>query len=502
MSGPVRTERWSNVVTFGRLTGFNLRHLLRSPLFLLLIPAAAALVWLTSYNSGMPTMGDFFNEAVLYAAGVGAAMFAVTTFPALREVRHSRSMPLPLSPEARLASLALASIALTTALMCAFLTVFVVTAAAPIAGIPQPAAFVGVVVLGWAGPMSAVASVAWTRSYGPLIAVTLLLPLYLSSSLLAFDTRADVIVSRMGSLLSMALQPLPIAYPDTAATALFYLTHAVLMVLCAGLLTLAARRDTRFLRPVGLAVAAVVVVGMATLHAHAQREYSYDALTANARPRTPSTDSCQELDGMTYCPLPGYESWVGFWHADLEPVLRTLPEDVPRPTVWQANHTLRADVLIHPPDDGIVLTEYWLPNDEMHRAQLRSDLVAHVLDMGLTNDMGYVGTGQARIVIGAWLVAVEGEGLEAAEWFLVDFAPGRDDLRLTHALLALPEEQVATVVREHWDLLTSPTTDPATLAELLGLSLTGPDAIPEPDWDRSTLDPEFIDDQGTPPAGT
>ncbi|MGW8436932.1 hypothetical protein ACWGKS_17415 [Nocardiopsis sp. NPDC055879] len=502
MSGPVRTVRWSNAVTFVRLTGFNLRHLSTSPLFLLLVPAVMALVWLTSHASGLPTMGELFNEAVLCAAGVGAAMFAVTTFPALREVRHSRSMALPLSPGARLASLALASITLTTALMCAFLTVFVVTAPAPIAGTPQPAAFVGVVVLGWAGPMGAVASVAWTRSYAPLIALTLLLPLYLSSSLLALGTRTDVLVSRMGSLLSMAFQPLPVSYPDTATTALFYLAHTVSMVLCAGLLTLAARRDTRFLRPVGLAVTAVVLVGMAALHVHAQREYSYDALSANARPRTPSTGSCQGLDGMTYCPLPGYESWVVFWHADLEPVLRTLPEDVHRPTVWQANPTLRADVLIHPPDDGIVLTEYWRPDEETHRARLRSDLVSHVLGMGRTDDMGYVGTGQARTVVGAWLVSVEGEGVEAAEWFLTDFSPGRDDLRLTHALLALPEERVAAVVHEHWDVLTSSATDLATLAELLGLSLTGPEAIPEPDWDRSTLDPEFIDGQNTPPAGT
>ena len=502
MSGPARTRRWANAVTFGRLTGFNLRHLLRSPLFLLLVPAAAALVWLTSYESGMPTMGDFFNEAVLCAAGVSAAMFAVTTFPALREVRHSRSMPLSLPPTARLASLALASILLTTALMCAFLTMYVATASTPIAGTPQPAAFAGVVVLGWAGPVGAVASVAWTRSYGPLIAVALLLPLYLSSSFLAFDTRADVIVSRMGSLVSMALQPLPILYPDTATTALFYLAHAVSMVLCAGLLALAARRDTRFLRPVGLTMAAVVVVGMSALHVYAQREYSYDALTANARPRDQATDSCHELDEMTYCPLPGYESWVGFWHADLEPVLRVLPEDVPRPTVWQANHTLRADVLIHPPDDAIVLTEYWLPDDEMHRAQLRTDLVSHVLDMDRTTDVGYTGTGQARTVVGAWTVAIGGEGLDAAEWFLADFAPGRDDLRLTHAMLALPEEQVAAVAREHWDTLTSPTTGTAALAELLGLSLTGPDAIPEPDWARSIFEPEFIDHQGSPPPGT
>lgn len=483
MTGPARPGRWSNAVTFGRLTWFNLHHLLRSPLFLLLVPAAAAMVRLTSHDSGLPTMGDLFNEALLSTGLVGAAMFAVTTFPALREVRHSRSLALPLSSEARLASLALAAITLTTVLLVASLALYVVTAPAPIAGIPRPAALVGVLLIGWCGPLGAIASVAWTRSYGPLIAVCLLLPLYLASTFLAFGTRADVLVSRMGGLFSTALQPLPIPHPDTPTTALFYLVHAVSMVLCTGLLILAARRGTRFLRPVGLGSAALVMVGMVSLYTHTQREYSYDALTANARPRAPATDGCRDLEGMTYCPLPGYESWVRTWHADLEPVMHALPEGTALPTLWQANHTLRADVLLHPPDDAIVLTEYWSADDQIHRAQFRGDLVRYVLGLPSAEGRGYTGTGQARIVVGAWLVAVgdevgPDEEPAATEWFLSDLEPGGDDLRLTQAMLSLPEEQVAAVVNEHWDTLISPTTGTPVLADLLGLSLTGPDAIP------------------------
>ena len=484
MTGPTRSGRWSNAVTFGRLTWFNLHHLLRSPLFLLLMPAASTMVQLTSHGSGLPTMGDLFNEALSSTGLVGAAMFAVTTFPALREVRHSRSLALPLSSESRLASLALAAITLTTVLLVAYLALYVLTAPAPIAGTPQPAALVGVLLIGWCGPLGAIASVAWTRSYGPLIAVCLLLPLFLTSTFLASGTRADVLVSRMGSLFSMALQPLPIPHPDTPTTALFYLVHAVSMVLCTGLLILAARRKTRFLRPVGLGAAALVVVAMAALYTHTQREYSYDALTANARPRTPATDGCRDLEGMTYCPLPGYESWVRLWHADLEPVMHALPEGTALPTLWQANHTLRADVLFHPPDDAIVLTEYWSADDQIHRAEFRSDLVEYVLGLPPTEGRGYTGTGQARIVVGAWLVTVgdevgPDEEPAATEWFLTDLEPGGDDLRLAHAMLSLPEEQVAAVVNEHWDTLTSPTTGTPVLADLLGLSLTGPDAIPE-----------------------
>ncbi|WP_211715928.1 hypothetical protein [Nocardiopsis sp. MG754419] len=478
-----------------------------SPVFLVLVPSMSVLVWMTLTTSGLPTMGDLFNESVLFAAGMGATMFAVTTFPALREVRHSEPLALPLSPGARMAALALAAITITTALMGAFMTVFVLTAPAPIAGTPQPAAFAGVFVIGWCGPLGAVASALWTRSYAPLIALGLLVPLYLGSSLLAMSTRADVIVNRMGAVFTLGLQPLPLTYPDTLATALLYLTHAVLSVLLTSLLILAVRRRPRFLRPVALGAVGLAGFCLFGVHTHAENEYSYDVLTANARPRTPSTDTCEVRDGLTYCPLPGYASWVEAWHTDLAPVLEALPDDVPLPTVWQANLTRRADVMVHPPRDGIVLSEHWIVEDEHYRSLVRSELAAHALGLPLPRGTEYPGVGQARTVVAAWLVTL-GEGLDAdeelrsAEWTLMDHGTDLDDLRLTHAVLSLPDEHVAAVVTEHWDTLAAPETDTAVLAERLGLSLEGPEAIPAPDWRRSLFEREWVTDEGyRPPWG-
>ncbi|MFE9282913.1 hypothetical protein [Nocardiopsis alba] len=480
---------------FWRLTGLNLRHLLISPVFLVLMPLMLIWLWLTTSMPALPTLNDFFTDSVLKVAGVGAVMFAVTTFPALREVRHSHDLALPLSSALRLLSLTLASVTVTSVIMGSVAALYPLFAPVPPAGVFQPIALVGVILLSWYGPLSAVVSAVWTRSFMPLVAVGLLFPTYLLYTALALVTPADLVMEQMSRFMYLALSPLPF-YPDTFETALIYLTHTLLMVLCLTLLVLAARRGARLRRVACLGVVGLSLVGLVGLQAYANDVYVDPERSPSPLPRDLAAEGCVEIGRMTYCPLPGYEPWVEHWSTELTPVVARIPDRAPLPVIWQANPTRRSDTLYTPPDGTAPVGEYWDPENPYHGMDLDSSVVAYSL--GLPPYLYHLcsATGQARVVVGSWLVsrgAVHEDAstrFTAAEWFLMDYRPDLPDLSLAYLLTRLPEERVAAVIEEHWETLTSPEADLDTLTELLDLPPA--DELPEPDWEQAMIEPHEL----------
>lgn len=485
----------TGVSTFWRLTRFNLRHLLSSPVFLAIVPLALVGLSVLSYSPALPSWADLFNQTMLQTVGVAVAMFVVTTFPAIREARHSERFALPLSSRARLLSLALASAAVTSMCVGALIALYLLYSSAPIAGVTSPFSFLGLLVLSWCGPVAAVTAAAWTRSYAPLVALVLFAPAYLLYTVTSLGAGADVVMHRLSGAASWVLNPLPVSHPGAIELALLYLLHTSLLVSFLLVSAMAARNGERALRPVSLGVAGVLLAGLFAVSLYADSTYAYETRFEDGLLHGAEAEPCRVREGVTYCSLPGYESWVDYWHAALGPAMAQVPDRARGrlPVVWQSGQDLRRDLHSFTPRGAVAVHDYWDPEDPY----LREDLAVSgtVAVLGLDGDPwgSCTGTGQARIVVGAWMVSVDdqvsdAEGLGAAEYFLSRFDPSVLDLRVTHALVGLPVERVAPVVDEYWDRLLSPDTTTRELADLAGLSLSGAAEIPPPDWERSIWD--------------
>ena len=497
---------------FWNLTRFNLRHLLSSPVFLLLMPVSVVGLSLSTGSSELPSWVELHSRTTVQTLGVAAVMYVVTTFPAMREVRHSEGFALPLSAHGRLASLALASSAVTAPLTAVLTALPVLVAAGseagPIAGTASPLAMLGLVVLSCCGPLAAVAATAWTRSYAPLVTLVLLLPSYLLYTLTAMGTRADDVLQRLGTVAGWVLSPLPVNHPAVTELALLHLAHAVLLAGFLMALAVSARNGVRSLRPLPMGMAVLLLAGILGVSAYGGNTYSYDSSFSDEQLRGYEADPCRVREGLAYCPLPGYEPWVDYWHAALGPAMAQVPDEERDrlPTVWQSGRITRADIHPHPPQDAVTVPERWDPEQSFYREELVDAATAAVLGLAEDPEHACSNSGQARIVVGAWMASVgphlsDAESLEAADSFLARFGPTESDVRLAHGIVGLPEEDVSPVVDEHWDTLVSPGTGSGELADLLDLSPYGEGALPEPDWEQTfwTQEPRTDDlTWGTP----
>ncbi|MFE9244572.1 hypothetical protein [Nocardiopsis sp. NPDC006938] len=497
----------SRVPTFLALTGFNLRHLLLSPVFLALVPATLVVLASSSYYPALPTWKDLISQVRIQIVGMSAVMFAVTTFPALREVRYSEGFAPPLTARARLVSVLLASVLVTS--VCAGLLIahLALRGPEPIAGTASPFAVAALVVLSWCGPIGALVSAVWTRSYTPLVLLLLLIPAYLLYTVTSMGARAEELLRRLNELARWLLDPLPVDEPSVTRLGVVSLLHVVFLAALLLTVALARKRNTRLVRPASVGVAALLLAGMVSVDVHAQRSYTYETPFTDHEVYGAEADPCRVREGVTYCPLPGYDSWVDYWHAALAPTVERIPERArdSMPTVWQGSQHLRRDVREFqpgalefprtdepfPPRGTVLLFDSWEPGARYHHDDLVSDFTTNVLGLPRLYDPWCEASGQARIVVGAWLVSGAGkipaaESRWAVEAFLPRFRPSPLDLRLTRTLLELPPEDVATVVDEHWETLVSADTPTEELAELLELPLTGDGAVPGPDWEADS----------------
>lgn len=492
--------------TFWGLTRFNLRHLLTSPVFWALMPLALAGVAYSAYQPELPTWADLIDQARLQILALALVMFAITTFPAMREVRHSAGFALVLSSRARLLSLALAAVIVMSGCVAVLLGYHLLSLPVPIAGTASPYAVLSLFVLGWLGPLAAVTSATWTRSYAPLVLLALLVPAYLLYTVTSMGTRADVILQRLTGVASWVMEPLPIRQPAITEVALISLLHTLLLAGGLLMLALAARAGLRDLRLVSLGTAGMLLAGLFAVGIHVDRAYTYDTPFTDRHLYGAEPDPCRVREGVTYCPLPGYESWVDYWHSALGPSMAQVPERARDriPVVWQGTENLRRDVRafrpapllfprenpVFPPRGTLLVYDHWETDTAYFRDELAFSGTAAVLGLPGYHEPYCTGAGQARLALGAWMSSVDGEltrleTLSAAETFLETFAPSALDVRVAYAVIGLPEEQVAAVVDEHWELLLSPDTGTEEFAELLDLPLTGTDPIPQPSWGRN-----------------
>ncbi|GAA1457966.1 hypothetical protein NE857_20590 [Nocardiopsis exhalans] len=311
--------------TFWGLTRFNLWHMLSSPVFFVGVPLTLLFLGATSYIPNTPTALDLYHQSSANAMGVAAIMFVVATFPAMREVRHSAALALPLSAHTRLLSLALAAVALTSVCTGSLIALYLMRAPIPVAGVMSPYTLTGVFLSSWFGPLAAVAATAWVRSFAPLVLFSMLVPAYLLYSFTAMGSRADVIVSQMSWLVTSAIVPFQITNPGVTVLGLLYLVYAVLLIVALVSLTLVRRGSGRRPRPIPLGASLLLLVVIAGTVVYGNKTYTYDHDFSVEQLHGTKTASCRVRDGVAYCPLPGYESWVDYWHAALSPPWRGCP---------------------------------------------------------------------------------------------------------------------------------------------------------------------------------
>ncbi|MEU0492003.1 hypothetical protein ABZ249_22450 [Nocardiopsis sp. NPDC006139] len=476
--------------TFVRLTLFNAARLLRGPF---LLPASALFlayfVWSGSYpgQSVDSWYGDMSTSA-LFIAAIG---FGAVTPSAVREARHPVVSATPLGRTGRLMSLALSAVLLLWAILAGLgLWLWLAAEPLPPAGIMSPLALPVPFLVTAAGPFGALLLVLWTRSYLPLVLLALCLPLYLVYNGILLSERLNSAVSRATMALQQVVSPFPGFSVSLSLVTLYSLAYTCLLTAALVVLTLGARHRVRVVVATSV-TAALLAAGALGVAVHGNATVWRDGMPD---PQGYADDEvygvegpwpCREVEGVTYCPLPGYDSWVASWHDTLEPVLDELPEEAraDAPVVWQDAgwYTREFDV----PRPAVTVHEYMDPEIQPWQSYLYSAFARKTLGMSLDPPSPYGlddcrGTGQARTVVVAWVVdrAVASHRpddlylrIDTMAITLTDLAPSPADLVLGRRVVSVPPERMHALLEEHWERISSGEMSTLELAALLEIPI-------------------------------
>ncbi|MFW6641148.1 hypothetical protein ACOALZ_14040 [Nocardiopsis algeriensis] len=479
-----------HAAAFLRLTWFNSRRLATSPFLLLGAAAAGAMVWSLRGIERTGTAESWYNELSTLAVLVALAMFAAVTPSAVREARHPGTPVAPLGRTARLLALLTAAVLVSCAAQAAGTAVLYHTYDHPLPGVVSPYAVPVPFATAASGAVTGVALASWTRSYLPLLLLALGGPGYVLYATLAASSRMGWTMGRMEQVAYQLHNPFIVQTPSLTGVSLLSLAYALLVLAALAALALAARRRGAVLF-VSLGTAVALLAGAAGTALHGRHTYPWGTPIPDSEVYGHSGASpCRELEGITYCPLPGYESWTGLWHSVLGPAMAQLPEEARKPVLWQDSHAYTREMEL-PPGRGMVVYDHADPGSGYWEAWLITDAARIALNMDFTPHRAPCrATGQARIAVAPWLFDLPDtlSALEKAEItaaYLADHTPAPADLELVRALEELPRERVRQALHLHWDRLVSGELGSVELAEELGVVLESPADTPmsASDWD-------------------
>lgn len=477
--GPSHTPRpLARTITFLRLTWFDMVRLCRSPVLLLGTGISVLLTLDTSWRQSLPTLESWYSNATSLSTVMGVTMFVAVTFPAMREVRYSTETVVPMGPAGRLLALMAASTLTGTVLVAGLTGPGLWPSSPPLAGTLSPFAYPLPLLLTAVGSLVSITLVAWTRSYlSPAVAV-LVLPAYWLYGFAAAEGGLSSAVHTMQWAFQVTLHPFTVDAPSVTDVAAHYLAYTIMVALFLAFLGLAARGG-RTLRLACLATAVVLLAGAVGTVVHGRRTQPLhtpipDSRVHGAREGSP----CEVRDGITYCPLPGFEPWVEHWHASLGPAMAFLPEEAADrlPVVWQDAFSYQRELDV-PEDRAVVVYGYMTPEWRYGNSDMVARAARLALDLPDPHEAGMCrATDQARMVLTAWLATTD-EGLSRHDELnillenMYPYAPSPVDLEVARALLDTPEERTALVLEQHWERLSGPRGSSTELAELSGIEL-------------------------------
>ncbi|MFL1379029.1 hypothetical protein [Nocardiopsis protaetiae] len=497
--------------TFVRLTLFNTVRLLRGPF---LLPGSVLFLVYFMWSGSYPgqSVDSWYAEMSTSSLFIAAIGFGAVTPSAVREARHPVITATPLGRTGRTTALALAAVLLLWVILVVLGSWLWLTAEPlPPAGIITPLALPVPFLVAAAGPLGALLLVLWTRSYLPLVLLALCLPLYMVYNGILLSERLNSAMSRATMALQQVISPFPDYSVSLSTVNMYSLGYTGLVVAALVVLVLGARGRVRVLVATSVA-AAVLASGAVGVAVHGNstvwrdgmlsvREYADTEVYGVEGPWP-----CQEVEGVTYCPLPGYDSWIPSWHDTLDPVLDELPEAARAgaPVVWQdANWYTREFDAARP---AVIVHDYLDPDTYPWHSYLYSAFARKTLGMS-AGEPGPYGqddcrsTGQARTAVVAWVVdrvvaAYEPEDdylrTDTLASALTDMAPSPADLELGRRVVSEPPERVRALLEEHWDRISSGEMGTLELAALLEVPVTAEqDRVATPaEWNSAFSDME------------
>ncbi|MCY9784486.1 hypothetical protein KIK06_11345 [Nocardiopsis sp. EMB25] len=492
-------------VAVTRLTALNATRIAANPLLYVGLGATALFarhaLGLFPYTTALDVQNSMETAGIF----VAAVMFVVTTFPAVREARYSRVFVAPVSRTERLWSLLAAAALVTLVSQAGVAAACHWFADGPTHGTVSPYARAAPFVLALCGPTASVAVAAWTRSYAQLIIPVVLVPAYYLYMGTALSSIGPQVVHRVENLALITLDPFETRSPQITVLSLLYLVYLLLVFGALVSVALAARPRRGPARGAAIGAAAVFLSGAVAAPAYANTAYGWEHRFPDDALYGGEDTECQVREGITYCPLPGFEPWVDSWHEALSAPVEVLPERARDglPVVWQdgGGFTRATDF---PQERGIRVFVFGGPEDAFLRLDLRNQVSQSAFGLRAEFEGPCWATGQARLPLMYWLTTVGAETVTGGDdpvrqtgYHLASFGPSATDLEVARALEETPSARVAKILAEHWEVLTAPETPTTDLAELIGLPLTT-DAnrvATATDWHerypRYAFDPEY-----------
>lgn len=253
------------------------------------------------------------------------------------------------------------------------------------------------------------------------------------------------------------------------------LHHLAYVIGLIGVLTAVASR-----RWAALAVAALVVagtaVGLSGVETAGEQVSAAVEAWADEQPRV-----CQELDGVQYCAIEGYEPWIDDWAAVVHRVSELVPGELGVNEIQQAPgwHHLDTDPAIahvhgRLPVDGdltqqILAPELGMPGTGGEAAEVNSELSACMASL-----LPVFVSGEARAV--AYLAFTElavpasiRTGGFGGSYQFGQIEMSEDEADLALQISGRPKDEVLATLHPRWEALASPATSSAALAEWFGL---------------------------------
>ncbi|MFI6578218.1 hypothetical protein ACIBFB_20720 [Nocardiopsis sp. NPDC050513] len=483
------------VAAFARLTGFNVLRILLQPLLYLGTAVSALLVRAALVGYSWPTALDVTNATEAAALAVAVTMFAATTFPAVREARYSGAVVAPLGRTGRLLSLMVAAALVTAVCQAAMVALCRLVAQGPLPGEVSPYAQAVPFALALCGPAASVAAAMWTRSYAQLIVPVVIVPAYYLYLDTALATAGPQVVYRVQDLATLSFDPFSTRSPSITVLSALYLLYAVLLVGLFVSVALTARPRRGTARGIAAGACAVLATGAVATPVYANTVYGWGHGFPDSALH--GTASCEVREGITYCPLPGFEGLVDGWHDTLGPPMALLPEAAGDrlPVVWQDGQSFDRD-FDAPGGRGVVTYPVGPVGDPYFRADLASGAARAVFGFPEFFTEPCWATGQARLPLMVWLATVADDvpddlQSQSVSYQLATLGPSVTDLAVARALGELPDGRVARILAEHWDAFSSAEGRTADLAALLDIPVSedGDRVAGADDW--ALHDPEY-----------
>ncbi|CAM3897993.1 hypothetical protein GCM10009799_12400 [Nocardiopsis rhodophaea] len=471
-------------ISIARLSWFELKRLLRSPVFwlgLLGVIGLQGAVKATESPVELPSWPAITHNTLYISEAAAAVMFIAALLPAVRQARYGGAITSPVAARERAIALLAAVVicgaakgALVWGAALALVSYDKVIGSLSLADLVTPSLIVA------SGGVAGTLVGIWTRSWVPALVPLLAVPTFVAFSWYPVSESPIVGAPITGANALYTVANVLLNPPEGGAASDLWGVpplHLVqlLFLMGGGIATTLVRVSPRkWHRITTVLLALLLFTGVGGAYAGQRLSLQGDVAAAGGLPLGISAPErvCRAHGDVTYCSYAGYENWIPYWQEVVDPVAEAVPprarEDLPT-VALQSFEAPRKTA-----EDGVAApAERWFLDDSYQQRALAAEVAGIVAGMPMDgNDGECTLAGQGRLPVYIWLSMRPFSRTPDLVSLPGISYPDVGDIALAFAMREAPDATVLRGLNRSWERLLSPDTTSAEAAQLLGIEVT------------------------------